>query len=264
LRKPGELNPGFLVYFPLAESTNIINLLLYNMVKIAPSILAADFSCLGKEIKKAQKLADMIHLDIMDGHFVPNLTFGKDISRVSKAATKLPHDAHLMVTHPEHYIADFASIGVEYISFHLELEGSKIELGQNRWVYVANGKVNKTRTRKLLNDIKIAGSKAGLALSPQTEFELAVPFLKDVDLLILMSVNPGFAGQKFMPEVYDKIKRAAAFKQDNGLRYEIMVDGGVGTKNARKLADCGATILVSGSSFFSDESFQKTIRELRS
>ena len=234
------------------------------MVKIAPSILAADFSCLGEEIKKAEKLADMIHLDIMDGHFVPNLTFGKDISAMSKKATKLPHDAHLMVDCPENYIDDFASIGVEYISFHLELEGAKIDLGHRRWVYVVNNGINKNRVRRTLNDIKIAGSKAGLALNPQTEFELAVPFLKDVDLLVLMSVNPGFAGQKFMPEVYDKIAKAAAFKKENGLRYEIMVDGGIGKGNAGKLVAHGANILVSGSSFFKDKAFQKTIKELKS
>lgn len=233
------------------------------MVKIAPSILSADFSCLGSEIKNAEKLADMIHLDIMDGHFVPNLTFGKDVAAMSKKATKLPHDAHLMVTHPEHYIKDFASLGVEYISFHLELEGSRIDLGQNRWVYVINEGVNRNRVRKLLNDIKIAGSKAGLALNPQTSLEMAVPFLKDIDLLILMSVNPGFSGQKFIPEVYDKLAQAAEFKKENALRYEIMIDGGVGSRNAAKLVKAGATILVSGSSFFKDSSFQETIRKLK-
>jgi len=234
------------------------------MVKIAPSILAADFSRLGEEIKKAEKLADMIHLDIMDGHFVPNLSFGKAISAMSKKATKLAHDAHLMVDCPEQYIEDFASIGVEYISFHLELEGAKIDLGHGRWVYVVDNGINKHRIRKTLNDIKIAGSKAGLALNPQTDFELAVPFLKDIDLLLLMSVNPGFAGQKFIPEVYDKIKAAAKFKKENGLRYEIAVDGGVGSDNAGKLVDHGATILVSGSSFYKDKKFQKTIKALKS
>ena len=240
-----------------------INLFHYIMIKIAPSILSADFSRLGEEIKKAEKNADMIHLDIMDGHFVPNISFGKDISKMSKATTKLPHDAHLMVTHPENLIEDIASFGIEYISFHLEIDGAKIDLGKNRWVYVINNGINQIRIRKLLNDIKIAGSKAGLSLNPPTDFKHVVPFLKDIDLLLLMSVNPGFSGQKFIPEVYDKIKKASDFRKENGLRFEIMVDGGVGAGNAGKLAKLGVNILVSGSSFFKDSKFIEAVKKLK-
>jgi ribulose-phosphate 3-epimerase len=233
------------------------------MVKIAPSILAADFARLGDEIKNAEKLADMIHLDIMDGHFVPNLSFGKAVSKMSKEVTSLPHDAHLMVTDPELYISEFASIGVEYITFHLEIDGIKKELGRNRWVYIINQLENDSRIRKIINDIKAAGCKTGLALNPPTDFRLAVPLMPDIDLLLLMSVNPGFAGQDFMP-IFNKIENAAEFRNLSGLKFEIMVDGGVGQDNAEKLIEAGADILVSGSSFFKSSEFQEFIRKLKS
>ncbi len=233
------------------------------MVKIAPSILAADFTRLGEEIKNAERLADMIHLDIMDGHFVPNLSFGTAISKMSKEATSLPHDAHLMVTHPEHYIGEFASIGVEYITFHLEIDGIKKDLGRNRWVHIINRLENDARIKKIISDINAVGCKAGLALNPATDFDLAVPFMPDIDLLLLMSVNPGFAGQDFMP-IYGKIEKAAKFRTLSGLKFEIMVDGGVGQDNAEKLAEAGADILISGSSFFKSSEFREFIRKLKS
>jgi len=253
------------VTIPLPNHVKYLSCLTNTMVKIAPSILAADFACLGCEIKKAEKSgADMIHLDIMDGHFVPNLTFGKDIAAMSKKATKLPHDAHLMVTHPEYYIADFAALGVEYITFHLEIDGTRMDVDKNRWVYILDKKKpNAARIRKLINDIKIAGSKAGLTLNPPTPFKDVIPFLKDLDLLLLMSVNPGFAGQAFISSVYDKLEQADSFRKENGLRYEIMVDGGVGVGNLDKLVRLGADILVSGKSFFTSSDFLKAVERLK-
>jgi ribulose-phosphate 3-epimerase len=165
------------------------------MIKIAPSILAADFARLGEEIKAAESAgADMIHLDIMDGHFVPNLSFGEEIAAMSKTACRLPHDAHLMVTAPEYYIESFARTGVEYITFHLEIEGTRQDLGPGRWVYVIERVVNPERVIKIISAIKKAGCKPGLSLNPPTMIELVFPFLSEIDLLLLMSVNPGFAG----------------------------------------------------------------------
>jgi ribulose-phosphate 3-epimerase len=235
------------------------------MVKLAPSILGADFANLGEEIKKAEKAgADMIHLDIIDGHFAPNVTFGLAVSKMSKEACGLPHDAHLMVTDPENYVADFAKIGVEYITFHIEIGGIIKMLGENRWVYMVDKIVNSGRIVALVNMIKRTGRKVGLTLNPPTEIERAYPFLDKIDLLLLMSVNPGFAGQDFMDNVYEKIKAADHFRKEMGANFEIMVDGGVGLDNARKLHSCGADILVSGSSFFRSGDYSEFVRRIKS
>lgn len=235
------------------------------MFKIAPSILAADFSRLGEEIKKAEAAgADMIHLDIMDGHFVPNISFGAALSKMSKSVTNLPHDGHLMVTDPENYVEDLTAIGIEYITFHLEIGGRKTDLGKNRWVYEIDKKPDSKRINNILESIKDKGKKCGLTLNPPTEFEAVKPFLGDIDLLLLMSVNPGFAGQKFIPSVYEKLELANIYRKERGLNFEIMVDGGVGMDNAEKLVSLGADILVSGSSFFTSPEFQEYIRQLKS
>ncbi|MCX6830270.1 MAG: ribulose-phosphate 3-epimerase [candidate division Zixibacteria bacterium] len=234
------------------------------MTKIAPSILAADFARLGEEIKAAETAgADMIHLDIMDGHFVPNLSLGEAIAAMSKAVSTLPHDAHLMVTDPEYYIGSFAKIGVEYITFHLEIEGIRQDLGPGRWVYVTDKVVNVERVRKIISAVRKAGCKPGLSLNPPTKIELVFPFLSEIDLLLLMSVNPGFAGQKFIDNVYDKISAAAGFRKEKGLNFEIMVDGGIGLDNAARLAAAGADILVTGSSFFKAPDYGEFIRKMK-
>ncbi len=234
-------------------------------MKIAPSILAADFSKLGQQIKKAESAgADMIHLDIMDGHFVPNISFGTAISKMSKSISTLPHDAHLMVTDPENYIDELAGVGIDYIAFHLEIDGRKKNIGPNRWVYVVNEIRNRSRIISNLKKIKKLGKKAGLTLNPPTKFKLAEPFMDKIDLLLLMSVNPGFAGQEFIPGVYEKLEEAASFRQKKGLKFEIMIDGGVNMENAEKLVSLGADILVSGQSFFKSPEFQKFIRRLKS
>lgn len=235
------------------------------MIKIAPSILAADFSRLGEEIKAAEKAgADIIHLDIMDGHFVPNLSFGEAVSTMSKSVCSLPHDAHLMVTDPENHIDAFARIPIDYITFPIEIEGEKKDLGKNRWVYMAEIVKNDYKIYSLISKIRKLGSKAGLAVNPPTKIDIVLPFLRDIDLLLLMSVNPGFAGQAFMPEVFDKIKTAAGYRKDNNLNFEIMIDGGVGLENAPELISAGADILVTGSSFYRSGNYSEFIRKLKS
>lgn len=234
------------------------------MLKIAPSILAADFSKLGEQIRAVEAAgADMIHLDIIDGHFAPNITFGAAISKMSKSISSLPHDAHLMVTEPEDYIDDFLKIGVEYITFHIEIGGRKKTLGDRRWVYIVDKEVNEERVFGIIDRIKKGGCKAGLTLNPPTEVELAYPFLDRVDLLLLMSVNPGFAGQDFIDDVYIKIERADRFRKENKLDFEIMVDGGVDLDNAKKLHSLGADILVSGFSFFNSSDYSEFIRKIK-
>jgi len=233
------------------------------MVKLAPSILAADFSRLGEEIAAAENAgADMIHLDIIDGHFAPNVTFGAAISKMSKKISRLPHDAHLMVTEPENFIDDFIALGADYITFHIEIGGMKKILGERRWVYLIDDRPPKERIESLLEKIKKGNKKAGLTLNPPTEFAPVKPFLEQVDLLLLMSVNPGFAGQAFIDNVYGKIEQAAEYRHQAGLSYEIMVDGGVDLGNAGSLASAGADILVSGSSFFKSGEYAAFVRKL--
>ncbi len=235
------------------------------MIKVAPSILAADFARLGEQVKAAEKAgADMIHLDIMDGHFVPNISFGAAIAKTSIENCSLKHDAHLMVTDPESCIEDFTGIGVDYITFHIEISGKRVDLGPNRWVYTIDDKPDSQRIKSTINLIKSAGCKAGISLNPPTDIRHILPFLSDIDLLLLMSVNPGFAGQDFMPDVYDRLDTVSTYRRDNRLNFEIMVDGGVDLSNASKLASKGADILVSGSSFFQSSDFEGFIRKLKS
>jgi ribulose-phosphate 3-epimerase len=234
-------------------------------MKIAPSILAADFARLGEEIKKAESAgADWIHLDIMDGHFVPNLSFGEAISAMSKSICSLPHDAHLMVSDPENYIEPFAKIKVEYITFHIEIGGPRTDLGQGRWVYSVAKAADPNRIKAVISKIESLGSKAGLAVNPPTPLKAVEPFLGQIDLLLLMSVNPGFAGQKFIPEVMDKIRAAAQNRQKNRYRFQIMVDGGVGPDNVKALEAAGVDIVVAGSAFFKAADYVEFVRRMKS
>jgi len=213
------------------------------LVKIAPSVLSADFRNLEEEIRKVEKAgADLIHLDIMDGHFVPNITFGPMIVNFVRLCTKLSLDVHLMIENPDLYLEKFVEAGADYITVPLE----------------GNRHLHRTLTR-----IKSLGVKNGCVLNPATPFCLVKPILGEIDLLLLMSVNPGFGGQKFIPSVLDKIKEAKKFIQENDLKIEIEVDGGVNPLTAGKAKQAGATILVAGDAVFKSRDYRKIIKELR-
>ena len=213
------------------------------LVKIAPSILSADFRNLAGEIREVEKAgADLIHLDIMDGHFVPNITFGPMVVNLVRLCTKLPLDVHLMIDNPDLYLEKFVEAGADYLTVHLE---------GNRHLY-------RTLTR-----IKSLGVKNGCVLNPATPFCLVKPVIGEIDLLLLMSVNPGFGGQRFIPSILDKVKEAKKFIQDNNLKIEIEVDGGVNSSTAGKVKQAGATILVAGDAVFKSRDYKKIIKELR-
>ncbi len=213
-------------------------------IKVAPSILSADFSRLGEEIKSVEAAgADIIHVDVMDGHFVPNITIGPLIVEAARKTTKLPLDVHLMITNPELYIADFARAGADYISVHVE---TAVHL---------NRLVQSIREHK--------GVKAAVALNPATPLESLDYVLADVDMVLIMSVNPGFGGQAFIPSALDKIARLRKRIDDLGLKTEIEIDGGVKPANAAGIAGAGADILVAGSAVFGAKDYASAIRGIR-
>lgn len=234
------------------------------MAIIAPSILAADFSRLGAEVDAALAAGvETFHLDIMDGHFVSNISFGADIAQVIiKHAGSLPVDAHLMVTMPEHYVESFARVGVTLLTFHLEIDSRRQALPGGRWVYGATELRYVSRINHIIDQIRTAGMKVGLALNPPTDPKLAAPFLDKVDRLLLMSVNPGFGGQSFIEETFVKLERTVKYRQKKNLKFDIQIDGGVGVDNVGRLAELGADSLVCGTSFFGAEDYASRLKEL--
>lgn len=213
------------------------------MIKIAPSILSADFSILGEEIKAIENAkADWVHIDVMDGHFVPNISFGVPIVKSIRKITDMPFDVHLMIENVDNYINDFASAGADYITIHQEA-GNHID--------------------RSIQLIKSLGIKAGISLNPATPVNSIEHLLPELDLVLIMSVNPGFGGQKFIPYTLDKIRLLKELRKKNNYSYLIEVDGGVNTENAQMIIDAGVDVLVAGSAVFKSEKYEKTIEELR-
>jgi ribulose-phosphate 3-epimerase len=213
------------------------------MVKIAPSILSADFSKLGEEVLAVEKGgADYIHIDVMDGHFVPNITIGPLIVEAIRPVTKLPLDVHLMIENPDQYIEAFAKAGADYITVHVE----------------ACRHLHRT-----IQSIKSFGIKAGVVLNPATPVETIQHIIGDIDMVLLMSVNPGFGGQKFIPEVLPKIKKVKALAEQKGVDIEIEIDGGVNPETAKDCIEAGATVLVAGSAVYNQPDYAKAISLIR-
>ena len=214
-------------------------------VIIAPSILAADFSRLAEEIHRVEAAgADWIHCDIMDGHFVDNISFGPDVVQLVRKETSLPLDVHLMIEHADHYVPRFVKAGANSITVHVEPEAE-----HDVW--------------KTLYDIRNAGCRAGLTLNPETRFEMIEPFLGKFDILLVMTVHPGFGGQPFRADQMEKVKRAAKWNQSREHKIDIEVDGGINSKTAQLSVKNGANVLVAGTSIFHSNDYAKAIRELR-
>ena len=212
---------------------------------IAPSILAADISHLAEEIRKVEDAgADWIHCDIMDGHFVDNISFGPTIVGFVRKQTKLPLDVHLMIEHADHYVPRFVEAGANSITVHVESE-SKHDVG------------------KTLQQIRENGCRVGLTLNPATPFDLLEPFLDKIDMLLVMTVHPGFGGQSFRAEQMEKVKRAAEWNKSRDRKIDIEVDGGINAETARISIQNGANVLVAGTSIFKTDDYAKAIRELR-
>jgi len=215
-------------------------------IKISPSILSADFSQLGSEIKRLEKGgADMIHVDVMDGHFVPNLTIGPPIIKALRKYTKLPFDVHLMISPVHKYIEDYANAGADIITIHPEATDN---------------------LKDSINHIKKLNKKVGVSLNPKTKTDVVKNVLGDLDLILIMSVHPGFGGQKFMPEVLNKVKELKDIRHNKKLNFDIEIDGGINFDNHKLAIAAGANILVSGTTIFKNNNgnIKKNIALLKS
>jgi ribulose-phosphate 3-epimerase len=214
------------------------------MIKLAPSILSADFARLGEQIDEAARAgADYIHVDVMDGHFVPNITIGTPVVASIRAVTSLPLDVHLMIEHPERYISQFVNAGADIITVHVEAT---------------------PHLQSTLRAIKESGARAGVSINPPTPIGAVEEFLRHVDLVLVMSVNPGFGGQPFIPDTLPRIAHIRRILDDRGLSAELEVDGGINANNAPDIVKAGADVLVAGNSIFkAQEGISAAMKRLR-
>jgi len=213
------------------------------MKKIAPSILSADFSRLGEEVKNVEACgADLIHCDVMDGHFVPNLTIGPIVIKALRKVTKLPLDCHLMIERPERYLKEFIKAGSDIMTIHVEAT---------------------THLQRHIQHIKEQGIKAGVSLNPSTPLDVLEYIISEVDLILIMTVNPGFGGQKFLKSMLPKIQRLKEMIDQRHLSVEIEVDGGIGVDTIRDVSRAGADIFVSGQAIFGSGDYRKTIQAMK-
>ena len=214
-------------------------------IKISPSILSCNFSRLGEEIESLEKAgADLIHIDVMDGHFVPNITIGPEVIKKIRPLTKVPFDVHLMISPVDNFIEDFANAGSDIITIHPEATKD---------------------LKKSIELIKKFDKKVGISLNPNSEISLVEPYLNDIDLILVMSVNPGFAGQKFKPEVLKKLEKIKKIIVSKNLKIDLEIDGGINFQNSIDAKNAGANILVSGSTIFNENNgdLKKNIGLLR-
>ncbi len=210
---------------------------------IAPSLLACDFGRFAKETERVDKAeADWLHVDIMDGHFVPNISFGPEVVRAIRPVTRIPFDVHLMCSRPEILLEPFKKAGADSLTIH-------VELGD--------------RVTQLLWKIPSLGAKVGLAVNPPTAITNAEPYLDKIDLLLIMTVNPGFGGQSFIHEMIPKIQQAAAWRRERGLNFRIEVDGGISLQTAVECAKAGADTFVSGTALFRERQMRRAIKKMR-
>ena len=214
-------------------------------IKISPSILSCNFSKLGEEIESLEKAgADLIHIDVMDGHFVPNITIGPEVIKKIRPLTKVPFDVHLMISPVDNFIEDFANAGSDIITIHPEATKD---------------------LKKSIELIKKFDKKVGISLNPDSEISLVEPYLNDIDLILVMSVNPGFAGQQFKPEVLKKLEKIKKIIVSKNLKIDLEIDGGINFQNSIDAKNAGANILVSGSTIFNENNgdLKKNIDLLR-